>query len=214
MKLSPLDIQHAEFGSAMNGYNRRQVREFLDRMASELEAVLRENQKLRDSGKQFSEQINELQSSEAELKRVVIAAERIASEIRENAKREASLTVQEAQGSSQNIRAEAEAFRQKLVAEAEAFKQNLVAEAERKRHDMLTEADAQLKEARAELLRLEREQRLFREQFRALLQAFARNLESGPVALAAGRRASERQRPVQAARPPGENPETDEPGSS
>jgi cell division initiation protein len=200
MKLSPLDIQHAEFSSAMNGYSKRQVREFLERVASELENSLRENQELRASGKQYSEQINELQSSEAELKRVVIAAERIASEIRENAKREAALTVQEARDSSRNVRAEAEAFRQASLAEVQ-----------QQRHEMLTEAEAQIKEARAELLRLEREQRLCREQFRALLQAFARNLESGPVALAASRRA-----PGNRAAPAAEseNPEADRSGSS
>lgn len=176
MKLSPLDIQHAEFGSAMNGYSKRQVREFLERVAVDLEEVLRDNQDLRDSGKQYSQQINELQSSEAELKRVVIAAERIATEIRENAKREAELTVQEAQNASRNILAEADNFRQKTRTEAE-----------RERHEQMTDVDNQVKEARAELLRLEREQRLFREQFRALLQAFARNLESGPVAVGVGR---------------------------
>lgn len=209
MKLSPLDIQHAEFGSAMNGYSKRQVREFLERVANELEGVLRENQNLRDSGKQYSEQINELQSSEAELKRVVIAAERIASEIRENAKREAELIVQEAGDTRRNILAETENFRQKTLSETE-----------RQRHEQLTEVENQVKEARAELLRLEREQRLFREQFRALLQAFARNLESGPVAAGASRRA----RPIAdaagtAAPAGGENPEAaqplrDEPGVS
>lgn len=179
MKLSPLDIQHAEFGSAMNGYSKRQVREFLERVASELEGILHDNQSLRDSGKQYSEQINDLQSSEAELKRVVIAAERIATEIRDNARREAELTVQEAQDTRRNILAETENFRQKVQADTE-----------RERHGQLTEVENQVKEARAELLRLEREQRLFREQFRALLQAFARNLESGPVALSPSRQAA------------------------
>lgn len=199
MKLAPLDIQHAEFGSAMNGYSKRQVRELLERVANELESVLRENQSLRDSGKQYTDQINELQSSEAELKRVVIAAERIATEIRENAKQEAALTVQEAQQKSHSLLAEAETFRQKALGEAEQQRQKLLAETETK-----------VQEARAELLHLEREQRLFREQFRALLQAFARSLESGPVALQSGRPAAVASRPAA----PREQREPDESGAS
>ncbi len=185
MKLSPLDIQHMEFPTGLNGYNRKQVREFLERVAGELESVLRDNQQLRDEMKRRDEQISDLQGSEAELKRVVIAAERIANEIRENAKREADLTVKEA-----------EQKRSEILADADLRRERLVTEAEKKRAEVVSDAEGRIREARNELLRLEREQRLFREQFRALLQAFARNLEAAP--LAGGRGERERSREVPA----------------
>ena len=191
MKLSPLDIQHMEFPTGMGGYGKRQVREFLERVSQELEDVLRDNQQLRDEMKRRDEQISDLQGSEAELKRVVIAAERIANEIRENAKREASLIVQEA-----------EQKRSQVLSDADSRSERMVSEAEQKRAEVITETETKIREARNELLRLEREQRLFREQFRALLQAFARNLEAAP--LAGGREGAarqERQREVAAARP-------------
>ncbi len=181
MALSPLDIQHMEFPNALNGYPKRQVREFLERVSAELEGVLKENQSLRDEMKRRDTQISELQGSEAELKRVVIAAERIANEIRDNAKREAELTVQDATQQ-----------RDKLLSDATVRSERLLNEAEQKRDNILSEAENRIREARAELLRLEREQRLFREQFRALLQAFARNLDSGPLA------PSQRRQPAQA----------------
>lgn len=171
MNLSPLDIQHMEFPTGLNGYSRRQVREFLERVSGELEEVLRQNQQLRDDMKRRDELISELQGSEAELKRVVIAAERIANEIRENAKREAELIVQEA-----------EQKRTHILNDADTRRERLVSEAEQKRAEVVTEAETRIRDARNELLRLEREQRLFREQFRALLQAFARNLEAAPLA--------------------------------
>src|SRR5690625_2813615 len=171
MKLSPLDIQHMDFPTGLNGYSRKQVREFLERVAAELEDTLRQNQQLRDAQQERDARISELQGSEAELKRVVIAAERIANEIRENAKREAELIVQEA-----------EQKRTQILSDADTRRERLVSEAEQKRAEVVSEAETRIRDARNELLRLEREQRLFREQFRALLQAFARNLEAAPLA--------------------------------
>lgn len=154
MKLSPLDIQHMEFSGAVNGYQRRHVREFLERVADEFEELLRENQNLRDELKKRDETIAELQVAEVELKRAVIAAERIANEIRENAKQEAAL---------------------------------IVREAEQRRDAIVREAENRVQSAQAEFANLQREQRLFREQFRAMLHAFARNLDSVPGAAPAGR---------------------------
>lgn len=180
MKLSPLDIQHMEFPTGMGGYSKRQVREFLEQVAGELENVLRENQQLKDDMKRQQTQIDDLQGSEAELKRVVIAAERIANEIRENSKREADLIVKEA-----------EQKRSEILGDADSRRERMVNEAEQKRAEVISESESRIREARNELLRLEREQRLFREQFRALLQAFARNLEAAP--LAGGREARSRE---------------------
>lgn len=185
MKLTPLDIQHMEFPTGLNGYPKKQVKEFLERVAGELEDALRENQNLRDEMKKREAQISDLQASEAELKRVVIAAERIANEIRENAKREAELAIQDG-----------DQRRRQALSDAETRSDKMLSDAERKRQEILDDAENRVREARAELLRLEREQRLFREQFRALLQAFARNLEAGP--LATGPQAQERARQQQA----------------
>jgi cell division initiation protein len=144
VKLSPLDIEHMEFGTTLGGYGKRQVREFLERVSQQLEETLRDNQALRDELKKRDERIEELQVGEVELKRAVIAAERIANEIKENAKQEASLILREADG---------------------------------QRTAMLREAENRLRSARAELARLEREQQLFREQFRGFLKAFERSLD-------------------------------------
>jgi cell division initiation protein len=97
MKLSPLDIEHKEFSSGLNGYNKRQVDEFLALLAEQTEELLRENQALRDDIARKDKAIEELQSAELELKRAVIAAERIGNEMKHNAKREADLMLKEAE---------------------------------------------------------------------------------------------------------------------
>lgn len=97
MKLSPLDIQHIEFSSGLNGYSKRQVRDFLIRVADHYEDLLSENRRLSDEVAQLKQRVEELQHAELELKRAVIAAERIGNEMKQNAKREAELMLREAE---------------------------------------------------------------------------------------------------------------------
>jgi len=145
VRLSPLEIEHMEFPRGASGYQRRHVRDFLARVASETAELLREVQELQGELDAARQQIAELQAKEAELQRAVIAAERIANEIKENAKREAKLVLDEA---------------------------------ERVRERRLADLDGEVARTRADLDRLLRERSLFREQFRALLQAYSRSLEA------------------------------------
>jgi cell division initiation protein len=96
VKLSPLDIRHMEFERAAMGYRPRQVKEFLERVALESESILQELQTLRRTLAQRDAEIEALRATEAELKRTVVAAERIGNEIKEQARREASLVLRQA----------------------------------------------------------------------------------------------------------------------
>ena len=144
MRLSPLDIQHMEFASGLSGYNKRQVRDFLLRVAEAHEDLLRENQRLSEDLQKQAQRIDELQRAELELKRAVIAAERIGNEMKINAKREAELTLREA---------------------------------EQRKESVMREIQLRVKEAQADIARLEKERDLFREQFRGMLQAFERSID-------------------------------------
>jgi cell division initiation protein len=96
VKLSPLDIRHMEFERSAMGYRPRQVSEFLERVAAESESILQEVQALRRTITQQAAEIEALRATEAELKRTVVAAERIGNEIKEQARREAALLVRKA----------------------------------------------------------------------------------------------------------------------
>jgi cell division initiation protein len=145
VKLSPLDIQHQEFATALNGFNKAQVRDFLEQAAEALEALARENQALKDELVQRDALISELRAGESELRRAVVSAERLGNEMKERAQREAELILQEAKA---------------------------------ERDALLREAEAELRELKAELARTEREHRLFSEQFRGMLRAYERSLDS------------------------------------
>ncbi len=98
MRLSPLDIQHIEFERSVSGYRPAQVRAFLERVAAEREELLKELQNLRDRSAEQRRRIEALEAAEADLRHAVVAAERIANQMRENARQEAKLIVQEAEG--------------------------------------------------------------------------------------------------------------------
>ncbi len=97
MRLSPLEIEHMEFPRGAGGYQRKHVRDFLERVAEEIGDLLKEVQDLQAELDGAKQQVSDLQAKEAELQRAVIAAERIANEIKENAKREAKLILDEAE---------------------------------------------------------------------------------------------------------------------
>lgn len=97
MRLSPIDIEHMEFPRGTGGYQKRHVRDFLERVASEVADLLREMQSMQNELDAARTRISELQTAEAELQRAVIAAERIGNEIKENAKREAKMILSEAE---------------------------------------------------------------------------------------------------------------------
>lgn len=117
MKLSPLDIQHMEFASSLSGYNKRQVRDFLLRLAEQTEDLIRDFQRLNDELAAKEQRIEDLQSAELELKRAVIAAERIGNEMKQNAKREAQMMLKEAEARKEGVLQEAQLRFRELSAE-------------------------------------------------------------------------------------------------
>src|SRR5690606_38470393 len=97
MRLSPIDIEHMEFPRGAGGDQKRHVRDLLGRVSGEVAELLREMQTMQNELDAARTRVSELQTAEAELQRAVIAAERIGNEIKENAKREASMILTEAE---------------------------------------------------------------------------------------------------------------------
>jgi len=108
-RLSPIDILHAEFRRRAGGYDRREVRAFLERLSLDVEESLREAQGLRRRLAEAEEELGRLRGAEAELQHAVMAADRIALELKENAKREAQLVLEEAERMRRSRLADVEA---------------------------------------------------------------------------------------------------------
>lgn len=99
--LTPLDIRYQEFRQGLRGYSVAEVREYLGRVADVQTALIEENERLRSHIRDLEAELAKSKEGEAELKRAVVAAERIAREIKAQAEREAELIKRETESERQ-----------------------------------------------------------------------------------------------------------------
>ncbi len=99
--LTPLDIRYQEFRQGLRGYSVAEVREYLGRVADVQTALIEENERLRSYIRELEAELARSREGEAELKRAVVAAERIAREIKAQAEREAELIKRETESERQ-----------------------------------------------------------------------------------------------------------------
>ncbi|PYE56240.1 DivIVA domain-containing protein [Deinococcus yavapaiensis] len=103
MKLTPLDIRHQEFATAITGYNRKAVRAFLADVASQMEDLLRENLAQQERVLDLERRVEAYRTGEEELKRTLVSAERISAEMRSSAQRETELLLREAEAERDRV---------------------------------------------------------------------------------------------------------------
>ncbi len=103
MKITPLDITQKTFGRAMRGFERQEVEAFLALVATEFEGLVKEVQALRVDARRKDEEIAELRSRERALQETMITAQKACEEIRESARKEAEITLSEAELQAEKI---------------------------------------------------------------------------------------------------------------
>jgi cell division initiation protein len=119
MRITPLDIRKQEFRKTMRGLDTDEVYAFLNTVAEEYEAVLSDNKKLRERIVDLEERLKEYKNIEMNLRNTLLTAERVTSEAKENARKEASLIVRgaevEADKAAQAIRAHTQQLRREVL---------------------------------------------------------------------------------------------------
>jgi cell division initiation protein len=103
MKISPLDIQQQKFRVRFRGFDMVEVDNFLDLLANEFEELIRENNHLREEDSRKMARIQELDSAEKELRNALVSVQKITEEIRENARKEGQLMLQDAKEQARRI---------------------------------------------------------------------------------------------------------------
>ena len=103
MKITPLDIQQQQFRVRFRGFDMVEVDNFLDLAANEFEELLRENNRLKEEERQKTEKIQELEGAERELRNALISAQQICEEMKNSARREGDLIIEEAKASARKI---------------------------------------------------------------------------------------------------------------
>lgn len=123
MDLTPLDVRYQEFPTALRGYQKEAVRAYLARVAEVMEGLIQENEALKARLGGLEEEVARLKEAEGELKRAVVAAEKIARELKAQAEREAELIRKEALAAKEQVLREAAEELRRLRGEIERAKQ-------------------------------------------------------------------------------------------
>ncbi|HEY3308994.1 MAG TPA: DivIVA domain-containing protein [Desulfuromonadaceae bacterium] len=109
MKISPLDIQQQQFkGKMLGGLDPDDVDAFLQTVAGEMENLLRENNELKELQALQSKDMLDMAEKERDLRKTMLAAQRIIEDMKSNAQKEAALIVSEAELKAERIVADAE----------------------------------------------------------------------------------------------------------
>ena len=97
MRITPLDVRKQEFRKAVRGLDADEVNAFLATVADEYEFVLTDNKKLREKVIELDEKVGEYRNMEKTLRDTLLTAERVMTEARQNARKEADLILRDAQ---------------------------------------------------------------------------------------------------------------------
>jgi cell division initiation protein len=97
MKVSPMDIQKQHFGRAWRGFDRDEVRTYLNYVAEEVASIQRERDSLDQEVQSLRALVDDFRNREAILKNTLITAQRLTEELKENARKQSEAIVHEAE---------------------------------------------------------------------------------------------------------------------
>lgn len=103
MKLTALDIQQKDFSRALRGYEREEVRAFLQEVAAEVEELSRKLNALGDELRRRDERLAEYAEREKNLQETLLTAQRITEEIKHASRKEAEIIIAEAEVRAEKI---------------------------------------------------------------------------------------------------------------
>jgi cell division initiation protein len=115
MPLTPVEIRHLQLRrSFLGGYRRKSVEALLSEIADSFEEVWRERADLADHLDELEREASKHRELEALLRSTLVSAERAAQDMKEQARRESDLIVQEAHAEGRRVTREAAAEKHRL----------------------------------------------------------------------------------------------------
>jgi cell division initiation protein len=108
--ITPLDIYNKEFKTGFRGYLQEEVDEFLDEVRRDYEALLMENEELKQQLAGVGERIEQYKKLEETLKNTLVVAQSTADEVRAAARKEADLIIREAEARAKEMQENLEAM--------------------------------------------------------------------------------------------------------
>ena len=105
--LTPLEIQKQTFARTLKGYSADEVRGYLHLVAEEIERLLQSVDRLSRENAMLRADLDEHSERERILKDTLISAQKVSEEVKANARKEAELTVKDAELLSERLVAQA-----------------------------------------------------------------------------------------------------------
>jgi cell division initiation protein len=110
-RLTPLDLQKAQFQTSFRGFDRAEVKNVLDRAAEEIARLLEEQKALKERQALDEQELERFRAQESTLKEALLLAQKTADQTRAAAHKEADRIMAEAQRKAEEI---AEAARRRV----------------------------------------------------------------------------------------------------
>jgi len=117
MSLTPVEVRHLELRRGFFGYRRSSVEKAIDEVADSFEVVWRERAELGERVHALETEVARHVELEALLRSTLVSAERAAQDMKEQARRESDVIVQEASAEGRRLLRDAIAEKEQLLAE-------------------------------------------------------------------------------------------------
>jgi cell division initiation protein len=125
MALTPVEIRHLQPPTGFRGYQKGHTDRLLAEIAASFEDVWRERADLADKVEQLESDIERYKELDALLRTTLVSAERAASELKEQARREADIILAEAHSEARSVQRRALTENERLVLETRLLKERL-----------------------------------------------------------------------------------------
>ena len=102
-QLTPNEVRGQQFGTSFRGFDKMEVESFRDRVAEELDRLLRERIQIDERTRNAQEQLRAFRERERAMNDALIAAQQLRADAKQAAEREAEAVIREARAEGERI---------------------------------------------------------------------------------------------------------------
>ena len=124
--LTSHDVRAQEFQKVLRGYDATQVDEFKQRMAEEIDRLIRERVQLDERVKSMSDQLKAYRDRERAMNDALVSAQQLRTDVQTQVDRERDLALREAQADAERVMRDAAAEAERLLHGAKSEEQRLI----------------------------------------------------------------------------------------
>ncbi len=122
--LTPNDIQNKKFKTAVSGYKKEEVEEFIGIVCTEFDSLYKQNIALNDKINMLTDAVKQYKSMETALQNTIVTAQNVSEELKRTAQLNAEATLKEAEQTAADMINKANEEVSSIKAKYEALRQD------------------------------------------------------------------------------------------